>query len=206
MQAEFATDQSYLLINYYLFFSGHHIVRWTRPAVTSSTWHYKILHQVWQCIGPVTIHLLYYGKYFHFWSYIQQFYMPYTFTAASGYFPGCQRLPRSGPSSPAESHRAERHPLTIWHYCSVTSGGGGGEQVIVTEGTLKGSCLADCVGKNKADLTLNSTEHDSHRRWAEFVQFLSRTAPLRAISQIQETIYCSFRALWITNSRQHFML
>jgi len=32
----------------------------------------------------------------HFWSHIQQFYMPYTYTAASSYFPGCQRLPRSG--------------------------------------------------------------------------------------------------------------
>ena len=48
MQAEFATYRSCSLINCFLLFPGHHIVRWTWSTATSSIWNYKIRHKDWQ--------------------------------------------------------------------------------------------------------------------------------------------------------------
>jgi len=126
MQAEFATAQSCWLINCFLLFSGHHFARWSWPAVANSTWHYKIRHQVDR---PMHALLAILWQVFHIWSHIQQFYMPYNCTAASIYFPGCQRLPRSGSFFTCRVlQTGTRHPLTIWHYCSVTLKWGEGER------------------------------------------------------------------------------
>ena len=47
----------------------------------------------------------------HFWSHIQQFYMPYTYITAISQ--GANVSHGQGPSSPAGCYRPERHPLKI---------------------------------------------------------------------------------------------